>query len=219
MSESLRYLGLIVEGAEVTVALTVCGFALALVFAFVFGLARTSRRSVIRYLAVVYIEIFRGTSIFVQLFFAYFVLPLFGLSFTPLQVGILVLGLNVGAYAAEVVRGAIQAVPREQKEACVALNLSRFQSMRYVLMPQALVIMLPTLGNNAIELLKATAVISVISLPDMTFQAQVVRLQTGSTAIPFLTILVIYFSISLVISLIARMLENWVGKGSEGVRV
>jgi polar amino acid transport system permease protein len=218
MSEHLGYLMLILQGARVTLYLTVLGFILALMFAFLFGLARASERLLLRLISIVYIEFFRGTSIFVQLFFAYFVLPLYGISFSPMQAGVLILGLNVGAYGAEVVRSAIQAIPREQEEACIALNLSRFQSMRHIIVPQALVIMLPTLGNNAIELLKATAVVSVISLADMTFQAQIVRGQTGSTAFPFVTILLIYFLFSLVISFVARRLERWLGRGAEGLR-
>ena len=175
------YIDLILSGAIITVELTVMGCALALVMAFASGLGRLSRLWILRWLATGYIEFFRGTSIFVQLFWAYFVLPLFGIPLSPLQAGVLALGLNVGAYGAEVVRGAIQSVPREQYEACTALNLSRWQCMRVVIMPQALVTMLPTFNNNAIELLKGTAVVSLISLADMTFQAQVVRAQTGNT--------------------------------------
>jgi len=213
MSGWSGYLGLILDGAVVTIELTIMGCALALVAAFIAGLGRISRHWPLRALATAYIEFFRGTSIFVQLFWAYFVLPLFGLPLTPLQAGVLALGLNVGAYGAEVVRGAILALPREQYEACTALNLSRFQRMRYVILPQALVLMLPTFGNNAIELLKGTAVVSLISLSDLTFQAQVVRAQTGSTAMPFLTILVLYFAIALVLSFSIRGLERKLSAG------
>lgn len=213
MSGWSGYLGLILDGAVVTIELTIMGCALALVAAFIAGLGRISRHWPLRALATAYVEFFRGTSIFVQLFWAYFVLPLFGLPLTPLQAGVLALGLNVGAYGAEVVRGAILALPREQYEACTALNLSRFQRMRYVILPQALVLMLPTFGNNAIELLKGTAVVSLISLSDLTFQAQVVRAQTGSTAMPFLTILVLYFAMALVLSFSIRGLERKLSAG------
>ncbi len=138
------YLGLILQGALVTVQLTIYGSLLALVMAFVAGLGRISRYAALRWLATIYIEFFRGTSIFVQLFFAYFVLPFAGVTLSPLQAGVLALGLNVGAYAAEVVRGAILSVGREQYEACTALNLTRFQCMRRVILPQALLVMLPT---------------------------------------------------------------------------
>ncbi len=137
---------------------------------------------------------------------------------SPLQAGVRALGLNVGAYAAEVVRGAILSVGREQYEACIALNLTRWQSMRRVILPQALLVMLPTFGNNAIELLKATSVVSLISLTDMTFQANVVRAQTGNTLVPFATILVLYFVLAMIIAFSVRALERRMARGLDGVR-
>lgn len=212
------YLTLIFQGALVTAKLTLAGCALALVVAFIAGLGRVSRLAALRWLATTYIEFFRGTSIFVQLFWVYFVLPFAGLTLEPLQAGIMALGLNVGAYGAEVVRGAILSVPRDQYEACIAVNLTRMQRMRHVILPQALPLMLPTFGNNAIELLKGTAVVSLISLQDMTFQAQVVRAQTGSTLIPFATILVLYFLMALALSRAIRMVEARITRGLDGVR-
>lgn len=212
------YLTLIGQGAWITVQLTVMGCALALVVAFIAGLGRIAPWWPVRWLATAYVEFFRGTSIFVQLFWIYFVLPLTGVSLTPMQAGVLALGLNVGAYAAEVVRGAILAVPRDQTEATVALNLTRWQRMRHVILPQALPLMLPTFGNNAIELLKGTAIVSLISLSDMTFQAQVVRSQTGNTMIPFLTILILYFVMSQVIAAVMRWIEGRVTRGLDGTR-
>jgi polar amino acid transport system permease protein len=219
MSVSFSYLNLILQGALVTIELTLMGSALALVMAFLAGLGRLSRFFAVRALATTYIEFFRGTSIFVQLFWAYFVLPILGISLTPLQAGVLALGLNVGAYGAEVVRSAVQSIGKEQYEACVALNFSRWQCLRHVIIPQALLVMLPTFGNNAIELLKGTAVVSLISLSDMTFQAQVVRAQTGDTLLPFVTILILYFAIASVISWGMRSLERHMARGLDGVRV
>ena len=209
----LGYLKLILDGALVTIQLTIYGCILAFVVAIVVGLGRLSPFAPIRWLSVVYVEFFRGTSIFVQMFWFYYVLPLMGFTLTPLQAGVMSLGLNVGAYGAEVVRSAVQSVDRGQREASVAVNLTRYQAMRHVILPQAIVVMLPTFGNNAIELLKGTAIVSLISLSDMTFQAQVVRSQTGDTAIPFLTILVLYFAIASVISFGIRRLERHLSKG------
>ncbi|WP_054313479.1 ectoine/hydroxyectoine ABC transporter permease subunit EhuC [Mesorhizobium sp. 1M-11] len=213
------YLDLILQGALVTIKLTLMGSVLALIMAFLAGLGRLSRFFAVRALATVYIEFFRGTSIFVQLFWAYFVLPILGFELTPLQAGVLALGLNVGAYAAEVVRGAVQSIGKEQYEACTALNLGRWQGMRHVILPQAFLVMLPTFCNNAIELLKATSVVSLISLADLTFQAQVVRAQTGNTLVPFATILIIYFVLALLISWGTRRLERRLSRGLDGVRV
>ncbi|MCF8467051.1 MAG: ectoine/hydroxyectoine ABC transporter permease subunit EhuC [Sneathiella sp.] len=213
MAEWSGYLFLILKGAVTTVELTVLGCMLAFVMAFLGGLGRLSRHFILRAIATTYIEFFRGTSIFVQLFWAFFVLPLIGIPLSPFLAGTLALGLNIGAYGAEVVRGSILSVPREQNEACTALNFSSWQKMRYIIMPQAFILMLPTFGNNAIELLKGTAVVSLISIADMTFQPQVVRSQTGNTTMPFLTILVLYFLISLVISTSVRGLERRLSQG------
>ncbi|MEQ1939750.1 ectoine/hydroxyectoine ABC transporter permease subunit EhuC [Mesorhizobium sp. CN5-321] len=218
MTDTFGYLNLILQGAVVTVELTLMGSVLALVVAFAAGLGRLSRFFAVRALATTYIEFFRGTSIFVQLFWVYFVLPLAGIQLTPMQAGVLGLGLNVGAYAAEVVRGAVQSIGKEQYEACTALNLGRWQSMRHVILPQALLVMLPTFGNNAIELLKATSVVSLISLADMTFQAQVVRSQTGDTMFPFATILILYFIMASAITWAIRGLERRMARGLDGVR-
>ena len=197
------------------------GSALALVMALP-GRARPRCRasSPVRALATAYIEFFRGTSIFVQLFWAYFVLPFVGISLTPLQAGVLALGLNVGAYGAEVVRGAIQSIGTRAVRGLHRRSTSAAgRRMRHVILPQALLLMLPTFGNNAIELLKATAVVSLISLTDMTFQAQVVRAQTGNTLVPFATILVLYFAMACVISFAVRALERRMARGLDGVRV
>lgn len=210
------YIGLILQGAVVTIEITIMGCIVALIAAFIAGLGRLSRFWLVRWMATAYIEFFRGTSIFVQLFWAYFVLPLLGVPLSPLQAGVIALGLNIGAYGAEVVRGAIKSIPREQYEACTALNLTRFQEMRHVILPQAVVRMLPTFGNNSIELLKGTAVVSLISLSDMTFQAQVVRAQTGSTAVPLLTILLLYFLFSSTISTVIKRLERHLSRGLDG---
>lgn len=213
ISNWVAFLPLLLDGAWVTLQLTVAGCCIALIGAFILGLCRLSRWAALRWFATIYIEFFRGSSIFVQLFWAYFVLPLAGFPLGPMATGILVLGLNVSAFGAEVVRGAILAVPKEQFETAVALNLTPYQRMRHVILPQAIVFMLPTFGNNAIELLKATAVVSLISLSDLTFQAQVIRLQTGNTAIPFIGALLIYFAISVVIGRGVKRLETRLSAG------
>jgi polar amino acid transport system permease protein len=213
MQEWAAYIPLMLQGAWMTLRLTALGCAIALLIAFVVGLARLSRSPVVRAAATLYTEFFRGTSVFVQLFWAYYVLPLFGLTLSPFVAGAAVLGLNGGAYGAETVRGAVQSVDRDQLEACTALNLTRYRALRHVIVPQAFPVMLPVFGNNAIELLKSTAVVSLISLSDLTFQAQVARAQTGSDFMPFLFILVVYFCISSAISFAVRGVERRLTRG------
>jgi polar amino acid transport system permease protein len=129
--------------------------------------------------------------------------------------GILVLGLNTGAYGAEVVRGAIHAVPMGQKEAAVALNFSPFQRMRRVIVPQALVAMIPPAGNLLIELLKNTALVSLITLSELTFAAQTLRADTLRTTEIFGLVLLLYFAVALFLTFCMRQLERYLGHGRD----
>ncbi|HEX5477774.1 MAG TPA: amino acid ABC transporter permease, partial [Burkholderiales bacterium] len=142
----------LLRGLGVTLEITAAAAALAILIALAAGLARLSRSRWLRWPASVYVEVFRGTSALVQLFWFYFVLPFFGVELSAFAAGTLVLALNTGAYGSEVVRGAVQAVPRGQREAAAALNLGRLQALRRVILPQALPAMLPPAGNLAIEL-------------------------------------------------------------------
>nr|WP_245262700.1 ectoine/hydroxyectoine ABC transporter permease subunit EhuC [Ensifer sp. BR816] len=216
LDATIGYGRFILSGALATVELTIFSCALALLMAFLAGLALLSRSYSIRAVARIYVEFFRGTSIFVQLFAAYFVLPLVGISLTPVQAGVLAIGLNGGAYGSEVVRAGIQAVGRDQTEASIALNLTRWQAMWWVILPQAVVVMLPSFGNLAIEIMKATAVASLVTVSELTFQAQMVRSQTGETAIPFLLILVTYLVIASVLTALVRLLERRFSRGTAG---
>jgi polar amino acid transport system permease protein len=199
---------LLVQGAWLTIQLTVYGSALALVLALVFGIAGTSRHRAVRTFNRVYVEFFRGSPALVLMFWFFYSLPNLGLELVPLFAGVLALGLNVGAYGAEVVRGAIQSVPRAQYEATVALNFRPVQRLRRVLLPQAIALMLPPFGNLIIELMKGTALVSLISLADLTYRAQHIRTNTGETLWTFVTILVIYFIIAQLLQLFVRYAER-----------
>jgi len=188
---------------------------LAAVAAFAAGLARLSRHRWVRLPAIVYIDLFRGTSALVQLFWAYFALPLLGIRLDAMTVGIVVLGLNIGAYGAEVVRGAIQAVPTAQHEAAVALNFTERQIMWRITIPQALLAMLPPFGNLLIELLKSTALVSLITLSDLTFQGQLLRSATLRSAEIFTLVLVLYFLVALSITYALRWLERRLAAGRD----
>ncbi|OLT45167.1 ectoine/hydroxyectoine ABC transporter permease subunit EhuC [Saccharomonospora sp. CUA-673] len=200
------------EGLVVTLMLTVFGALLGLVFAFIAGLARSSDRKVVRGIAMVYTEVFRGFPSLVLLFALIFILPQFGFQLNTLFAGILALALNIGAYAAEVVRGAVRSVPPGQLEAAVALNFTPMQRMRKVVLPQAVVAMIPPLSNNLIELLKATSLVSLVYISDLTFAAQLVRASTGETTLVFLGLLVGYGLIALVLTTIMRLLERMAAK-------
>ena len=154
------------------------------------------------------VEFFRGTSLLVQLFWLFFVLPLLGYELDPLFCGILALGLNYGAYAAEVVRGALAAVcPPSRGEAAIALNFTRWQRLRKVTFPQAWVQMIPPLNNLLIQLLKGSALASFILLSDLTYHIGELRKSTGDTVFAFGIGLVIYFVIAYILTLFMNLLE------------
>ncbi|TIL34600.1 ectoine/hydroxyectoine ABC transporter permease subunit EhuC [Mesorhizobium sp.] len=186
------------DSALINGTLTTCAqFALAtliaIVVAVVMALGKLSSNRLIRGGAVVYIEIFRGTSLLVQLYWIFFVLPLFGITLPKFTAGFLSVGLNCGAYGAELVRGAIQSVPRGQWEAATAISMSKGARMRRIIMPQAIAIMLPTWGNLLIELLKGTALVSLISVSDLMFEVRQINASTYLSAQAFGTALVIYY--------------------------
>ncbi|XVQ13920.1 ectoine/hydroxyectoine ABC transporter permease subunit EhuC [Spirillospora sp. CA-255316] len=212
MGDVLDSYQLLLRGAWVTVQLTVYGSALALVLALVFGLAGTSRSRAVRALNRVYVEFFRGTATLVLMYWFFYALPLIGFRFTPMFAAVLALGLNVGAYGAEVVRGAINAVPQAQFEATVALNFTPWQRMRRVLLPQAVALMLPPFGNLLIELMKGSAIVSLITIGDLTFRAKQIQSSTGETLWTYVAILLMYFVIAQVLQLFVRYAERRVDR-------
>jgi polar amino acid transport system permease protein len=183
----------ILSGTLVTILLTVLASLLAMAIALTAGLMRMARSPIVRGVAVVYIEIFRGTSLLVQLYWIFFVLPLFGITLEKFTAGFVAVGMNLGAYGAELVRGAILSVPRGQWEAALALNMSPAKRMVRVILPQAVVIMLPSWGNLLIELLKGTALVALIAVADLMFQVKQINGTTFLSAEAFGTALVVYY--------------------------
>jgi polar amino acid transport system permease protein len=210
---SQHFLPGLIAGAWVTIRIAVLGSALAVVCAVLAGIAKLYGVLPLRWFAIAYIETFRGTSLLVQLFWLFFVLPHFGISLDPMTTAVLALGLNLGAYGAEVVRGAVLAVPRGQWEAATALNMTRLMALRRIVLPQAFVAMIPPWGNLFIELLKATAVVSLITVADLSFRAQQMNQTTLRTVEVFTLTLLIYLCLSLVITSGVRAVERWAAAG------
>ncbi len=208
MSTIIDYAPRLWEGLLVTLQLLVLGSALALVIAFAAGLGRMSRNPVVRFPFAVFIEVFRGTSMIVQLFWAFYALPFLGLELPAFQVGVAVLALNEGAYAAEIVRGAIKSRPAGQTEACVALGIGPVTRMRRILIPQSIPAMLPPFGNVLVDLFKNTSLVATITVLDFTYMGLEVRTNTGETTAVFTTLLVVYFLISMVLWLMMKWFER-----------
>ena len=203
-----RFLPVLGQGVVVTVEITLASACLALFMAFLAAVTRLYAPWPLRWLATGYIEVFRGTSALVQLFWLYFVLPQFGVELSAMTVAILGLGLHVGAYGAEIVRGTVAAVPKAQWEAATALNLGGMRTLRRIIMPQALTAMIPPWGNLMIELLKLTSLVSLITLADLTFRAQQLNLATFRTTEIFTLVLLCYLALSLLMTLGIRLIAD-----------
>lgn len=185
-----------IDGTIVTLQQAGLGALLAIIVALSMAFMKMSSFLPVRWMAIIYIEIFRGTSLLVQLYWIFFVLPLFGITLDKFTAGFLAVGLNLGAYGAELVRGGVQSVPRGQYEAAIALNMPPFKRMRRIIFPQALLNMLPPWGNLLIELLKSTALVALISVADLMFESKQINATTFLSAQAFGTALIIYYIIA-----------------------
>ena len=181
------------SAAITTAQVFVYSALLAVIISIIFGIMRLSKNIIIQVLATVYIEFYRGTSLIIQMFWIYYVLPLFGIPLPALLAGVLALGMNFGAYGAEVLRAGILAVPKGQWEGAHALNFSKAKRMRRIIIPQIYPIILPPASNLAVELLKGTALVSLITLVDLMFVAKQINMMTWLSAQSFGLALLIYF--------------------------
>ncbi|MEH6522389.1 ectoine/hydroxyectoine ABC transporter permease subunit EhuC [Sulfitobacter sp.] len=208
-----QYWPLLLSGTGITVAQFLLGAALTVFLALVFGLMKMSSNKFIMGSAVTYIELFRGTSLLVQLYWIFFVLPLFGLTLEKFTAGWVAIGLNAGAYGAELVRGGIMSVPKGQWEAATAINMSSARRMWRIILPQALVNMLPAWGNLMVEILKGTALVSLISVTDLMFQAKQINASTYMSAQIFGTALIIYYILArFMLTPFMRWLEGFMAR-------
>lgn len=194
------------DGIWVTVMLTVLGAIGAFAVAMLFGILSSTRFRVVRGISRVFVEFFRGTSLLVQMFWLFFVLPQLGFQLEPLFCGVLALMLNYGAYGAEVVRGSIASVPKGQFEAINALSLSPVRGMVRIVIPQAWALMIPSLGNLLIQLLKGSALVGFVTLHDLNHQIDELRKYTD-TFFAYGFGLLVYFAIAWVLSVGMNALE------------
>jgi polar amino acid transport system permease protein len=203
----LDWTGNLWQGLGLTVLLTTLGALLMLLLSVVLGLASRSHRTWLRGGARVVIEFFRGTSLLVQLWWLFYALPLLGIRFDPLLVGVVALGLNYGAYGSEVVRGSLNAVPATQWEAATALSFSPWQRLRRVVWPQAVVLMIPPFNNLLIQLLKSTPLVFSISLLDLTAMGEAFRNAGGETLAIYGVLLAIYLALAYAMTFCLNVLE------------
>ncbi len=206
------FLPFLLAGIPVTLELTLLAMTLALPVSVILALGRNSRIGALRWAAGFVIELFRGSSALVQLFWAFYVLPMFGIHLPPMAAGILVLGLNEGSYFSEVVRSGLNAVPPGQREAAITLHLPlRYRFFR-VILPQALPIMIPPFGNALVTMLKFTALVSLVTIQELSFRASMVRTATGDSATVYTFTLLTYFALALILGGGVKLLERAVNR-------
>jgi polar amino acid transport system permease protein len=193
MNELLELYGpRFLAGALVTLQITVVAVAIGVVVGLLLALARLYGPRWLSTCAGAFIEVFRGTPLLVQLFIVYYGLPAYGLSLDGLVAAFVTLGLNSGAYQAEYFRGAIQSIDPGQAAAARSIGMSRGQALRHVVLPQALRIVLPAWSNEVIGVMKGSAVVFIIAVPDLMAQAKIIYGRTFNPVEAYAVVSVVY---------------------------
>jgi polar amino acid transport system permease protein len=203
----------ILEGFSVTASVAGLGLLYAVPFGFVFGLLQFFCTGTARVLATAVIEFWRSSSVVVLLFFFYYTLPLFSVTLSALTIGSMVLGLNAGGYASQAVRAALQAIPAGQVEAGRALGLSRAVILFKIELPQALPQMMPPFVNQVMQLVKGTALVSLIMLADMTYRAKEIGQASFNPIGIYSSLLLAYFIVCYPLTVLGRFLESRIAQG------
>ena len=200
---------LLLIGAGVTIQITVLSTAIGFVIGLIVGVARISNLRVLRMLAEVYVEFFRGTPLLVQIFLFYFAVPVItGQRIDPFIAAISACGINSGAYVAEIFRAGIQSVDNGQMEAGRSLGMTWMQTMRYIIVPQAFKRVIPPLGNEFIAMLKDSSLVSVIGFEELTRRGQLIIAKTYGSFEIWMSVAVIYLVMTLTISRFVAYLER-----------
>ena len=200
---------LLLVGAGVTIKITALSVALGVVIGLFVGIARISRIKILRVLAAIYVDFFRGTPLLVQIFLVYFALPVItGQRVDPFVAAIGSCGINSGAYVAEIFRAGIQSIDKGQMEAGRSLGMTWVQTMRYIIVPQAFKRVIPPLGNEFIALLKDSSLVSVIGFEELTRRGQRIIAKTYGSLEIWISVAVIYLAMTLTISRFVAYLER-----------
>jgi polar amino acid transport system permease protein len=208
----------ILQGFRVTALVTLYGMLWAVPFALCFGVLQYMTRGAARAAVTAVIEFWRSSPVLILLFMLYYALPSFGISLSGMTVGSMALGLNIGGYGSQAVRAALQALDRGQVAAGLALGMRRFDVLVHIELPQALAAMLPTFVNQFIQLVKGTAVVSLITLTDMTFRAKEIAELTYDPIAIYTALLLSYLMVCYPATVFGRWLERRVGIAHRGAR-
>jgi polar amino acid transport system permease protein len=201
---------LLIEGARTTLWLTAISGLSGVFLGLVLGIAKVSQSALLRWPASSLIWLIRGTPLLVQILFVYYALPAISTRFQFGEMGsaIIALAINVGCYNAEVIRAGIEAIPKGQTEASLSLGLSRFLTMKHIILPQALKIVIPPLINNIVALLKDTSLVSAIGLLDLTLAGNRISSETFLPVPVLTTVALIYLALTTGITTVTNFMET-----------
>ena len=205
----------IFEGFRVTAIVTALGVLFAVPFALVFGIAQYLTKGLARLAITAVIEFWRSSAVIILLFVFYYVLPIAGIELPAIAVAAMVLGLNTGAYGSQAVRAGLQSLDRGQFEAAAALGLRRRYILCLIELPQALTRMAPTFINQFIQLIKGTALVSLVTLTDMTFRAKEIAELEYNPAGIYTSLLLAYFVVCYPVTVFGRWVEQRIGAGRD----
>jgi polar amino acid transport system permease protein len=198
----------LIEGTKITLQLTLVALTLGVVVGLPAALARVYGGPWLRRVSIIYTELFRGTPLLVQLFVVYYGLPDLGITFSRFAAAYITLGLNSGAYQAEYFRGAIQSIGSGQMVAARAIGMTQIKAIRYIILPQALRLALPAWSNEAIAMVKYTAIVFLIAVPDLMTKAKILSSRYFNPIPVYITVAIMYIILVAIFTVIMRAIER-----------
>lgn len=209
---NISYLGI---GALISILIAVCGLIFGTLFGIIGAVGKLSKKKLPKFLATVYVEVFRGTPMLLQILFIYLAIPVIFQAITsirispsPLLMGIIAISINSGAYATELIRSGIQSIEKGQTEAARSLGLSQSQTLRHIILPQAFKRIVPPMVSEFIVLVKDSSLVSVIGVYDLMKRARAIGATSYDVITPLIMAAVMYLMLTLTISYFARRLER-----------
>jgi polar amino acid transport system permease protein len=203
----------IVQGAGITILVSLVSIVLAVVLALIGAIGRLSSNAIFYSLASLYVSLVRGTPLLVQIYFVYFALPQAGVILNPVVCGIIALGFNYGAYMTEIFRAGIQAVPRSQREAAQSLGMPERLTFRRIVLPQAVRIVIPAIGNDFVSMIKDSALVSTISVGELFWRAQRIGRSEHQVLASIALAALVYWGLTIIFSFFQERLERRMAQG------
>jgi len=214
--EVLKYYDVLLKGLLVTLELTILVMLFGTILGIIISFGRISKNKLIYGLSTGYVEFFRNVPLLVLLYIAYYAPPeLFGLRLRPFVAGVIVMTLNSAAYEAEIIRGGIKGIRDEEREAALSLGLSKFQLYRFIIIPHALRLIWEALGNQLIGIILGSCVTMIITVGEVTYEGLIIGSRTARHFEVFIILLILYVSLSVMMSTIFRAIKRIFMKPAE----